>query len=98
MTTRATAGPKNAEAMIKRRNKLVIDQAKASGLIGDMKDVRFFAWASSKLIAAAKKRAGVNSNTELLELALSHLALEDDFGTRLVHRKGSLPETLDISI
>lgn len=98
MTTRATAGPKNAEAMAKRRNKLVADQAKASGLIGDRKDERFSVWASSKLVAAAKKRAGVNSNTELLELALSHLALEDDFGTRLVHRKGSLPKTLDISI
>lgn len=84
--------------MVRRRNKLVTDQAKAGGLIDDKKDVRFSVWASSKLIAAAKKRAGVNSNTELLELALSHLALEDDFGARLVHQKGSLPETLDISI
>jgi hypothetical protein len=53
---------------------------------------------SSELAAAAKKRACVGSDTELLERALSCLALKDDFGIRLVRRKGTLSPDLDIAI
>lgn len=52
----------------------------------------------SELIEAAKKRAHVTSDTELLELALSRLAIEDDFGARLVGRKGSIPADIDLGI
>jgi hypothetical protein len=38
----------------------------------------------------------VSSDTELLVLALSRLALEDDFGKRLVSRKGSIPADIDL--
>ena len=47
---------------------------------------------------AAKRRAHVTSDTELLELALSRLALEDDFGVRLVKRKGSVRSDIDLEI
>ena len=45
---------------------------------------------------AAKKRAGVTSDTELLEIALSSLALEDDFGERFLKRKGSVDPDLPL--
>jgi hypothetical protein len=48
------------------------------------------------LLEAAKRRAHVTSDTELIELALSRMALEDDFGPRLLRRKGSLPADLDL--
>ena len=38
------------------------------------------------------------SQAELLELALSQLALEDDFGARLVGRKGSIPADIDLGV
>jgi len=78
------------------RNKLVLDQAKTVGLLGSTKNTRLSGRVSSELIEAAKKRAHVTSDTELLELALSRLALEDDFGARLVGRKGSIPADIDL--
>lgn len=80
------------------RNKLVLEQAKAAGLLGPTKNTRLSGRVTSELIEAAKKRAHVSSDTELLELALSRLAIEDDFGARLVGRKGSIPADIDLGI
>lgn len=80
------------------RNKLVLEQAKAAGLLGAVKNTRLSGRVPSELIEAAKKRAHVTSDTELLELALSRLALEDDFGARLVGRKGSIPADIDLGV
>ena len=80
------------------RNKLVLEQARAVGLLGSAKNTRLSGRISSELIEAAKRRAHVTSDTELLELALSRLALEDDFGVRLVKRKGSVRSDIDLEI
>lgn len=80
------------------RNRLVLDQAKAAGLLGAAKNTRLSGRVPSELIEAAKRRAHVTSDTELLELALSRLALEDDFGARLVERKGSIPADIDLGV
>ncbi|CCM78052.1 hypothetical protein [Rhizobium mesoamericanum] len=80
------------------RNRLVLEQAKAVGLLGTAKNTRLSGRVPAELIEAAKKRAHVTSDTELLELALSRLALEDDFGVRLVSRKGTIPADIDLGI
>jgi len=80
------------------RNKLVLEQARAVGLLGNAKNTRLSGRVPSELIDAAKKRAHVTSDTELLELALCRLALEDDFGARLVERKGSIPSDIDLGV
>jgi hypothetical protein len=36
------------------------------------------------------------SDTELLEYALAKVALEDDFGTRLIRRKGRVAKDVDL--
>jgi hypothetical protein len=81
-----------------KRNRLVLEQARAVGLLGEAKNTRLSGRVPAGLIEAAKKRAHVSSDTELLELALSRLALEDDFGARLVRRKGSVPADIDLAI
>ena len=48
------------------------------------------------LLSAAKARSGITSDTELLEYALGRVAIEDDFGTKLVARKGRAPTDLDL--
>jgi hypothetical protein len=48
------------------------------------------------LVAAAKKKSGIASDTELLEYALAKVALEDDFGARLVRRKGRIAKDIDL--
>jgi hypothetical protein len=97
MTARAMTELKEAEEIAQKRNKLVLDQARASGLLG-AKNMRLSGRVSSELVQAAKQRAHVKSDTELLELALSRLALEDDFGAKLVRRKASVPSDLDLAV
>ncbi|MGB3386997.1 MAG: hypothetical protein WBA88_03345 [Pseudaminobacter sp.] len=97
MTVRTATTAENDARIAHTRNRLVLEQAKAIGLLA-AKDTRLSGRVSSELIEAAKKRAHVSSDTELLELALSRLALEDDFGARLVRRKGSVPADIDLGL
>jgi hypothetical protein len=80
------------------RNRATLESARAAGLLGDAKDARVAGRVSSELVAAAKKRAGLSSDTDLIEIALARLALEDDFGARLVRNKGSVPREINIEI
>ncbi|MER8827773.1 hypothetical protein NKH73_06925 [Mesorhizobium sp. M0938] len=98
MTARTSTAAENDKRIAHTRNRLVLEQARAVGLLGTAKDTRLSGRVPSELIEAAKRRAHVTSDTELLELALSRLALEDDFGTRLVRRKGSIPADIDLGI
>jgi hypothetical protein len=80
------------------RNKATLDSARAAGLLGDAKNARIAGRVSSELVAAAKKRSGLSSDTDVIEIALARLALEDDFGARLVRNKGTVPRDFDIEI
>jgi hypothetical protein len=48
------------------------------------------------LIKAAKERSGITSDTELLEYALSRVALEDTFAETLTSLRGSVSPDLDL--
>jgi hypothetical protein len=98
MALRTRTSTDTEEHIALKRNRLVLDQARAVGLLGEAKDTRLSGRVPAGLIEAAKKRAHVSSDTELLELALSRLALEDDFGARLVRRRGSVPTDIDLAI
>jgi hypothetical protein len=98
MTVRTRTSTEAEERIALKRNRLVLEQARAVGLLGEAKNTRLSGRVPAGLIEAAKKRAHVSSDTELLELALSRLALEDDFGARLVRRKGSVPADIDLAI
>jgi len=84
------------ETIAHARNKMVREQARAAGLLGSAKDARVSGRVSATLIEAAKQRAHVASDTELLEIALSRLALEDDFGVKLLRRKGAIAPSVDL--
>ncbi len=81
---------------VRVRNSLALDQAREAGLLGPRKDARISGRISAALLGAAKERANVASDTELLEIALSRLVLEDDFGRRFVRRKGKIPKSVDL--
>ena len=98
MTGEARTPAETDEEIARARNRLVLDQARAVGLLGSAKSARLSGRVPASLIAAAKQRAHVASDTELLELALARLALEDDFGARLVRRKGSVPADIDLEL
>jgi hypothetical protein len=50
------------------------------------------------LVNKAKSRTGIESDTELLEVALAHLALADDYPDWLLSRRGSITPDLDLDV
>ena len=50
------------------------------------------------LVDRAKSRTGIKSDTELLEVALAHLALADDYPEWLLSRKGAVSPDIDLDL
>jgi hypothetical protein len=75
----------------------VLAAARQQGLIGT-KDRTIGGRVPSALVEAAKARAGIQSDSELLLYALSKVALEDDFGSRLLTLKGSVPKDVALDV
>ena len=94
------SGPKAALTTSVQRNRaeLILSEARNAGLVGGPKDAVVRGRVSTALVKAAKKRTGVGSDTELVELALSNLALADDFGEKFLKRKGSIDPDLDLEL
>lgn len=83
-------------ALTEMRNRATLESARAAGLLGGARRARVAGRVPVELVAAAKRSAGLSSDTDLIEVALARLALEDDFGAKLVRDKGSLPRDLDV--
>ena len=96
MSKHAERNTTDEDELVRARNALALNQAREAGLLGPGKDARISGRISSALVDAAKARAHVVSDTELLEIALSRLVLEDDFGRRFVSRKGKIPKSVDL--
>lgn len=76
------------------RRHAVVEAAEAAGLLaGSSRSLG--ARVPRRLVERAKQRSGIASTTDLVEYALAKVALEDDFGRKLVARKGSIPSNSD---
>jgi len=82
----------------RHRIDLVMNEARNAGLVGGPKDTVIRGRVAKSLVKAAKARAGVTSDTELLEIALSSFALEDDFGEKFLKRKGAIDPDLKLEL
>jgi hypothetical protein len=79
------------------RRRAVVGTAQRAGLFeGDRGAVG--ARLHTRLVEAAKARTGLSSTTEVLEYALAKVALEDDYGAKLLALKGKVPADLDLGI
>lgn len=77
------------------RRESTLTTAQSAGLLGE-KDGRIASRVPQRLVQAAKDRSGIQSDTDLIEYALAKVALEDDFGERLLAHKGSVRRDLDL--
>ena len=77
------------------RRTAVLETAKEVGLLDGTRG-RIAGRIRKQLVDAAKARSGIKSDTDLLEYALARVALEDDFGQKLVARKGRVPPDIDL--
>ena len=97
--SRTKPEPKALKASVQRsRADLIMSEAKSAGLVGGPKDAVIRGRVSTALVKAARTRAGVSTDTELIELALSSLALADDFGEKFLKRKGTIDPDLDLEL
>ena len=87
----------HARATPTLRRRTVIATARELGLLGG-ENGRIGGRVHRQLVAAAKRKSGIASDTELLEYALAKVALEDDFGPKLVRRKGRIAQDLDLEL
>jgi chorismate-pyruvate lyase len=70
-----------------------MDEARSRGLL-DVKTRPLGGRLHEGLLEEAKRVSGIESTTELLTYALARVAIEDDFGPRLVARKGRVARGL----
>lgn len=96
ITRTAAVVDQRRKALAEVRNRATLDSARAAGLLGGARRARVAGRVPAELVAAAKRSAGLSSDTDLIEIALARLALEDDFGAKLVRDKGTLPRDIDI--
>lgn len=74
-----------------KRRAAAIQVAQERGLLGS-KDRQLGGRFSEALVEEAKRVSRITENTDLLTYALIKVALEDDFGDRLLARKGGVPK------
>jgi hypothetical protein len=89
--------PSSPSEFITRRRVSVVAAAKEAGLLQGQNS-HVGARVPHQLLEEAKARTGIASTTDLLEYALAKVALEDDFGPKLLARKGSIASDLDLGL
>jgi hypothetical protein len=77
------------------RRRAVLDSAREAGLLAGPRG-RIAGRIRKQLLHAAKSRSGIDSDTALLEYALARVALEDDFGRKLVAGAGRVSRETDL--
>lgn len=71
--------------------------ARGAGLLG-VRDRTIGGRVPTPLVEMAKARSGIQADSELLLYALSKVAVEDDFGRKLVARKGRVPRNVQLDV
>jgi hypothetical protein len=75
----------------------VLKAAKKSGLLAD-KTSRISGRVSPVLLEQAKKKTGIEKDSDLIAFALANLALEDNFAKVFKKMRGKVDPTLDLEI
>ena len=94
MTSKKASGQMKPTDANPRRH-AVLTTVKNAGLLSGARG-RIAGRIRKQLVRAAKARSGIKSDTDLLEYALARVALEDDFGAKLIARAGRVPRDIDL--
>lgn len=77
------------------RIQAVMTAAERSGLLKE-KTGRIAGRVSAALVAQAKKRTGIQTDTDLIAFALANVALEDDFAETFKKVRGAVDAELEL--
>lgn len=70
--------------------------AEEEGLLGGERTQVVRGRMPEALVARAKKRTGIDSDTDLIEVALANIAVEDDYADWLLSRRGAVSRGADL--
>lgn len=76
----------------------VVALKQAAGVAKDKKTRRIGGRISPKLVALARRKTGISSDSDLIEAGLLTLATEDEFGRWLIAQAGRLDKDIDLGI
>ena len=98
MKERARKKPAVSATHALRSGKLrdVLDLAEQSGLLRGARTKVVRGRMPEALVARAKARTGIKSDTGLIQLALANLAVADDYVDWLFSQRGTVPKDLDL--
>jgi hypothetical protein len=100
--TRTTSGTvrigARGETLAAAKAAFALEAARAANLLDGEKTHLLSARLTASLVAAAKERTGIASDTRLVEIALASLAVGDDFGEWLIAQGGRLKVDFDIDL
>jgi hypothetical protein len=74
----------------------VLNLATIAGYLHGRKSERIGGRVAPGLLSAAMDKSGLRSQAELLEYALAKVALEDDYGSKLLSMKGSVADDVEL--
>jgi hypothetical protein len=87
---------KSGEFLVsKARFEAVMQAAEQSGLLGE-KSGRIGGRVSAALLKQAKRRTGIETDTDLIEFALATVALEDNFAETFKESRGKIDPELQL--
>jgi hypothetical protein len=86
------------EPLTVARARFALEAARSASLLEGERTHVVSARLTERLVAAAKARTGISSDTKLVELALASLAAGDDFGEWLVGQRGRLKVDFEIDL
>jgi hypothetical protein len=95
--TKASAGSsqREGEAGGQARVAATLEAARQSGLLGE-KAGRIGGRVSPALVSQAKRRTGIEADTDLIEFALATIALEDNFAETFKAARGAVDPELKL--
>jgi hypothetical protein len=74
----------------------VLALAEQSGLLQGSRTKVIRGRMPQALVARAKARTGIKSDTNLIQVALANLAVADDYAEWLLSQRGTVPSDLDL--
>jgi len=88
----------NIETTTRLRIRHALDVLTRTGVLTGAKDTRVTARVQAGLLEAARRRSGIQKETDLVTAGLALLATQDDFGAWLTARRGTLTDDFDIGL
>jgi hypothetical protein len=84
------------EAVQSNKMREVLALAEQSGLLQGSRTKVIRGRMPQALVARAKARTGIKSDTNLIQVALANLAVADDYAEWLLSQRGTVPSDLDL--